>query len=122
MNTPPLNNYPAQDDDGRFGSGWSNWFTQVFLAGRAWNKSFTTTATIDFGSIAAQNQLASSAIALTGARVGDGAQVYATADVSGVIFAATVTANDQVTVYAKNFTAGAINPASQTFRIIILQN
>lgn len=99
-------------------SGWSNWFTQVFL-GIPWRVGLNGTATLDFPAIAAQSQQALTAT-LTGARVGDSAFV-SSADVSGVIFTAAVTGNDTVTIYAKNFTAGAINPAPQSFKITVLQ-
>jgi hypothetical protein len=116
-NRPPLN-------EGLFegaltvSSGWSNWFTQVFL-GIPWKRGYTSTATLDFPAIGAQSQQSLTAT-VTGARVGDFATV-SSADVSGVIFTASVTANDTVTIYAKNFTAGSINPASQSFKITILQ-
>lgn len=101
--------------------GWSNWFEQVSLALRGLKKSMNYTATIDFGAVSAQSQ-ASSNVTITGARSGDAVQVTPTTDVSGMVFTGVVTAVDTVTVYAKNFSAGAINPASQVFRIVVLQN
>lgn len=102
--------------------GWANWLNLVFLSLRGWNQAFTTTATINFGSIPAQSELASAGVTITGVRVGDAVQVYPSTNVVGVIFAGSVTASDTVVVYAKNFSAGAIDPASQSFRIIVLQN
>lgn len=121
-NRPPLSEGPLYGVIGYLSPGWSNWLTQVFLGLRAWNQTFTTTATIDFGSIPAQNELASAGVTVTGVRAGDAVQVYPTANVVGVVFAGAVTSINTVTVYAKNFSAGAINPASQVFRIIVLQN
>lgn len=100
--------------------GWANWFTQVFL-GLAWKQGYNVTATLDFGATAAQTQSALT-VTVTGARVGDAVQVVPLADVSGVIFAGVVTAANTVTVYAKNFSAGSVNPASQLYRIIVLQD
>jgi hypothetical protein len=116
-NRPPLN-------EGLFegaltvSSGWSNWFTQVFM-GMPWKTGLFASTRLDFPAIAAQSQQ-SLTMTVTGARVGDFATV-SSADVSGVIFTAAVTANDTVTIYAKNFTAGSINPAVQSFKITILQ-
>lgn len=122
MNRPPLGEGPLFGVLTKLSAGWSNWMTQVSLALRAWNQTFTTTATIDFGSIPAQSELASASIVIVGVRPGDAVQVYSTTNVTGVAFTGNVTVNDTAVVYAKNFTAGAINPASQSFRIIVLQN
>jgi len=116
-NRPPLNEALFDGAD-VLSSGWSNWFNQVFL-GIPWKRGLTATATLDFPAISAQSQQTLTAT-LTGVRVGDFA-IVSGADVSGVIFTAAVTANDTVTIYAKNFTAGSINPASQSFKIVILQ-
>lgn len=74
----------------------------------------------DFPSISAQSQQ-STTVAVAGAQPGDMVQVMASADVSGVIFTGAVTASGVVTLYAKNFSAGAVNPPSLSFRIIVLQ-
>lgn len=100
--------------------GWANWFTQVFLI-LPWTRGFNITATLDFAAIPAQSQTTLTAT-VSGVRVGDAVQVTPTVDVSGVIFTGVVTANNVVTVYAKNFSAGSINPASQVFRIAAFQN
>ncbi len=116
-NRPPLSeplNTPV------ISPGWANWFTQVFL-GLDWKKGYNVTVTLDFGATAAQTQSALT-VTVTGARLGDAVQVAPTTDVSGVIFTGTVTAANTVTVYAKNFSVGSVNPASQSFRIIVLQN
>lgn len=117
-NRPPLNEGIATGVP-RVTPGWASWFGQVF-AGLPWKKGWNVTATIDFGSIAALAQTTSD-VTLEGARAGDAVQVT-TANVAGVVFSGCVTADDTVTVYAKNFSAGAVNPPSQVFRIIVLQN
>lgn len=122
MNRPPLNEGPLYGVLTKLSTGWANWMTQVFLGLRAWNQTFTTTATINFAAIPAQSELASTGVTLTGVRSGDAVQVYATTNVSGITFSGNVTANDTVTVYAKNFSAANVDPASQLFRIIVLQN
>lgn len=121
-NRPPLGEGPLFGVVTKLSTGWSNWLTQVFLGLRAWNQAFTVTTIIDFGGIPAQSELASAGVTVKGVRVGDAVQVYPTTNVVGVIFTGQVTANDTVTVYAKNFNTGVINPASQQFRIIVLQN
>ena len=119
-NLPPLNEALFEGAISTLRGGWSNWFTQVFLC-LNWKKSFNITATFDFGLIAAQSQSGLTAI-ITGARAGDGVSVTPLADVSGIVFTGVVTAADTVTVYAKNFSAAGVNPASQAYRIIVIQN
>lgn len=116
-NRPPL----SESLEGAVPSpGWSNWFTQVFL-GLPWKKAFNITATLDFGATAAQSQ-SGLTLTVTGARAGDAVQVTPTADVSGMVFTGVVTAANVVTVYAKNFSSGSVNPASQQYRVIVLQD
>lgn len=100
--------------------GWINWLRQVFQC-LPWNQGLSITATIDFGAIGAQTQ-AIQTVAVTGARQGSVVLTTPMTDVSGVMFTGVVTADNLVTVYAKNLSAGVIDPASQVFRIIILQN
>jgi hypothetical protein len=90
------------------------------FAGLVWKAGFNVTATLNFASIAALGQ-GTQTVTVTGARAGDAVQVT-TPDVAGVIFSGSVTADNTVTVYAKNFSAGAVDPPSQVFRIIVLQN
>lgn len=114
-NRPPLNEAIGAP---LVSPGWGNWFGQVFL-GLPWKRGFNATATLNFGSIASHSQAALTAT-ISGVRAGDAVQVTAP-DVSGVNFSGSVTADDTVTVYAKNYTAGAVDPPSQTFRIVVLQ-
>jgi len=117
-NRPPLNEGMATGVP-LVTPGWANWFGQVF-AGLPWKKGWNVTATINFGFIVSLDT-ASSSVSLTGARTGDAVQIT-TPNVAGIIFSGCVTADDTVTVYAKNFSSGAVNPPSQVFRIIVLQN
>ena len=126
-NLPPLSEkLPVQQDQrsgvmtAKLTEGWSNWLTQVFL-GLPWTRGFNNAATLDFGSVAAQAQ-AGLTVTISGVRSGDAVQVTPTTDVSGIVFTGVVTEANKVTVYAKNFSAGAIDPASQVFRILVIQN
>lgn len=126
-NRPPLSERFPVEVDQRAGSmaaklteGWSNWLTQVFLC-LPWKKGFNVVETLDFANTGAQSQ-SSLTVTIAGVRQGDAVQVAPLADVSGVIFTGVVTADNTVTVYAKNFSSGAVNPASQLYRIIVLQN
>ena len=100
--------------------GWGNWLNQVFLC-LPWKQGFNVVEALDFGATGAQAQTAI-AVTVPGARSGDAVQVTPAADVSGIVFTGVVTAKDTVTVYAKNFSSGSVNPASQNYRIIVLQN
>ena len=119
-NLPPLSEALFDGATPPLSRGWSNWFTGVFL-GLMWKKSFNATTTLDFGSIATQSQ-ATLTTTVTGARSGDAVQVTPANDVSGIIFIGVVTADNTVSVYAKNFSTGSVNPPSQVYRIIVLQN
>lgn len=101
--------------------GWINWLKQVRQALGGWDKCMTASATFDFGLIAAASE-ASTTVTVTGARANDVVAVTPSVNTAGVIYAGVVTANNTVTIYAKNFTAGGINPASTTFRVIVFQN
>lgn len=117
MNNPPLRD-PAGEN---WPQSWAQWFTQVFRCLKGWNESFTETATINFGSIAAGSQ-ATSNVTITGARAGDAVIVQAATATNGIDYDGTVTANDTVTVRAKNYSTGAVDPASMSYRIIVLRN
>ena len=115
MNNRP----PLREGFAPLSTGWSNWFTQVFI-GLPWDKGYTQAATLDFPNTLAQAQ-SGLTVTVAGVRVGDAVQVAPTADVSGIVFTGVVTANNTVTVYAKNFTSAAIDPLPQSFRLFILQ-
>lgn len=77
------------------------------------------TATLDFGSIAA-NLAADLTVTVNGARANDLCMVAPPAAPDAEIsFTAFVSANDTVTVRAANNSAGAVNPASATYRVVV---
>lgn len=118
---PPLGSaLPAGKEMARWPKPWGNWMTQLFLSLSGWTRTYTTTLTHNFGSIAAQSQ-ATQTVTLTGVRTTDAVDVYPTTAVNGIFVDGTVTASNTVTVRACNFSAGAIDPASQTYRIIVYQ-
>lgn len=119
-NRAPLTEGIVYGEPGTISLGWISWFSSIFL-GIPWNIGLIKSATLDFPSIAAQSQDGLT-VTVAGVRAGDSVQVTPTADVSGIVFTGVVTASNTVTVYAKNYTAGAINPASQLFKIIALQS
>jgi hypothetical protein len=115
-NQPPMN----ESAGGGWTPSWANWFQQVFNA-LPWKKGFNFRSIIDFPSIAPQSQ-ASTTVSIKGARAGDAVQITPLADTAGIVYSGVVTSADTVTVYAKNYTAAAVDPASTTFRIIVIQN
>lgn len=89
----------------------------------AWNQipsSLTNTAALDFPSTAAQTESALT-VTVTGAADGDACDVGApnAAASSGGSFMCYVSAANTVTVRFSNPTAGAIDPASATFRVAV---
>ena len=117
MNNAP----PIRESAGNgWSPSWSNWLMQVFRC-LPWKQSFNVTATLDFPSIITQQQ-AGETVTVKGARAGDAVIVTPTTDVTGLIFTGAVTAADTVTVYAKNFSGGAVDADPQTFRIIVIQD
>lgn len=100
---------------------WKAYFNAIARA-LVWNLSLTGTKTHDFGNILAHTE-ASTTVTVTGARTTDTPSVIVTpsANTAGVHYKGVVTANDTVTLYALNTTAAAIDPASTTFRIVVLQ-
>lgn len=101
-------------------TAWDNWFQQISDALKGFRRSMSATVTRDFGSIVAQSQ-ASLTASVTGAQPGNTVLVSPSADVSGIIFSGVVTGLDVVTIYAKNFTSGTIDPPSLSFQITVIQ-
>jgi hypothetical protein len=99
---------------------WLEFFRSVFYALFGWKRSMTATLTHDFGLIAAQSQ-ATQTLTVQGVRVGDAVIARPTTAVNGIAIDATVTANDTVTLRALNYSAAGIDPASQTYRVLVLQ-
>lgn len=112
--------YSVSGNLARTTAAWDNWFQQVFDALRGWTRSLTALVQLDFPSISAQSQQSLTTV-MAGVQPGNMVQVMAASDVSGVIFTGAVVVPDVVTIYAKNFTAGAVNPPLLNFRIIVLQ-
>lgn len=117
INNPPIRE-PAGDN---WSGSWVAWFQNVFDCIR-WKKAFNYTFTLDFANTLANSQSSGIAVTVKGVVVGDAVLVTPSVDTAGVLFKGVVTAANTVTVYACNFTAGAINPPSTTFRIVVLQN
>jgi predicted transcriptional regulator len=77
-------------------------------------------ATLDFPSVAAAGSQVLT-VTCTGARVGDDAEVFLDAPDAGLVYKAWVSANDTVSVRVSNLTAGAIDPASKSYRVIVFK-
>lgn len=100
---------------------WLEFFRSVYYALFGWKRSYTKSASLDFGLIAAGGE-ASLTITVTGARSGDAAVVTPASKTAGIIDNfGIVTANDTVTVYAHNITGGGIDPAAKNYRVVVLQ-
>lgn len=118
MNNQP----PIRESAGDQWSGsWAAWFQNVFDCLR-WKQSFNYTFAVDFPSVPANSQSSAIDKTIPGVRQGDAVQVTPLSDASGIVFKGIVTANDTVSLYACNFTAGSINPSSNTLRVVVLQN
>lgn len=85
-------------------------------------RRLSAAATLNFGAIAAQTE-ARLTIAVPGARLGNVDPVFlgigAAAQAPGIVYAAFVTADDVVTVQAANITSGSIDPAPDTFTVVV---
>src|SRR6266481_5980630 len=99
---------------------WVNWFNQILRALFGWKLSYYGSVTFDFGSINSDSE-ASTTVTITGVAVNDSVIVTPSANTAGIIYTGVVTAVNTVTIYAKNFTSGSINPASTTFQVIVFQ-
>lgn len=101
---------------------WANWLNAVQRALAGWSSSLTNTKTHDFGNINAHTE-ASTTVTVEGANTTGTPVVLVTPSVNtaGIHYKGVVTGIDTVTLYALNTTAGAIDPASTTFRVTVLQ-
>lgn len=85
-------------------------------------KILWATATVDFASTSAQTSTDSSAITVTGARLGDPVIIGGdTTWLANAQYAAFVSAADSVKVRLSNGTAGALDPASQVFSVGVIK-
>ena len=83
-------------------------------------RQLSATATLNFASIAA-GASADLTVTVTGAVVGDAVHLGLPAAINaGLTFTAFVSAANTVTVRATNVTGGAIDPASATFRAVVM--
>lgn len=110
----------ARTDQQRFLAPWLEFFRSVFYALFGWRRSFTAKKTHDFGNIAAGGQ-ATTTLGLIGVRSGDHVSVSSATQVNGLGVDGYVSASDTVTIRRFNYSTGAIDPASDTFRVIVLQ-
>lgn len=121
INEPPVRSeLPVSGYLARWTQPWANWFTGIWNGLGGWTRTFTATLTHDFGSIAAQSQ-ATQTVTVSKAQSGDAVVVRPTTAVNGILLDGTVTASDTVTVRAVNYSSGAIDPASQVYRVIVFQ-
>lgn len=91
--------------------------------GTAWRSiQNTTTATVDFASTAATVCSADSQVTVTGAAVNDIVTVGPPATVNqGSMFQGYVSAANTVQIKHCNMSAGAVDPASATYRVTVLK-
>jgi len=80
---------------------------------------FTASVTWNAGSIADGNEEVTT-VSVPGARLGDFAMVSAGVDVADLTLAAAVTAANVVTIQLGNWTGGAIDLASATYRVKVI--
>lgn len=95
-----------------------------FIAGTGATVTSVLTAesTINFPEIAAGATADSSGITVTGAAVGNAVMVGVPAAIeAGIVVTAYVSAADTVKVRAANVTASPINPASGSFRVVVVK-
>lgn len=107
------------NDAVRFKS-WASRIKSLFL-NFSFAKELTATATLDFPSIATLTD-EDLTITVTGAAANDSVVLgLPTSPTTGIVFNAFVSAADTVTVRAHNYTAGAIDPASATYRVTVFK-
>lgn len=82
-------------------------------------RAILSSATLDFGSVAAETTAELTAT-VQGVRPGMVALANAASAEAGLVVSAYVSDNDEVTVRVANVTAGAIDPASQSFNIAVI--
>lgn len=124
VSEPTLDPLPIQDAGGKKMAGWprswATFFTQVWLSLLGWTKTYYAIKSFDFGLIAAQSQ-ATTTVTVDGARTGDSVLVRPSTAVNGIILDGSVTTDNTVTIRAVNYSAGGIDPALQTYMVIVFQ-
>ena len=124
INAVPERDAPLTDDDAserrRFTQPWLEFLRSVFFALFGWKRTFSGTISWSAGLIGAGSQ-ATTAVTVKGARAGDAVIVSSQVQVAGLISDGNVTSNDTVTIRRINYSAAGINPGSDNYRIICLQ-
>lgn len=118
-----INSVPERSElaDGKLAApSWLEFFKSVFNALFGFKRTYTATKSIDFPNIAAQGQQ-SATVSVPGARQGDAVIVTAKTQVNGLDVFGFVSANDTVTIVRFNYSAGAIDPVADDFRVICFQ-
>lgn len=122
----PINPVPERDElarsdkDGKPSQPWLEFLRSVFYALFGWRRSFTALKTFDFGNIVAGGE-ATTTVAVPGARAGDLVCVTSKTKIVGLGVDGLVLASDVVTIRRFNYSLGAIDPASDDFRVVIFQ-
>ena len=98
---------------------WIDFFFSIYNAVGLAKTTKTVAATIDFASVGA-GLTVTNTVTVAGARANDEVKLGlpATLD-AGLCWDAHVSADDTVTIRATNITAGAIDPASATYRVTV---
>lgn len=115
IGTPPI----GDGGEGKpISSPWGAWFMSVWRALRGWRESYTASVVVNFGSIAANTQATDTSLTVADAKTTDVFLCAASVNTSGILFDAYCATDGVITIRAANFTAGAVDPASATFRVI----
>jgi len=110
---------PIVGDKGLALRQWADFFIDIWNVGGLLRQIKVADFTIDFASIATHATVTSN-VTVKGARANDIVTIGLPATVdAGVTFDAHVSADDTVTIRATNVTAGPIDPASATYRIMV---
>lgn len=125
INSVPERHDALADEDRlgnqHFTQPWLEFFRSIFYALFGWKRSFTAVkSAFDFGNIVAGGELTTT-VAVVGARAGDLVSVTSTTKIAGLGVDGFVLANDVVTIRRFNFSTGAIDPAADDFRVVVLQ-
>jgi len=98
---------------------WADFFIGIWHAIGDVGRTITVEATLDFPSVAAGTTEALT-VTVTGARANDEVTLGPPASLDdNLVYDAHITTDDTVTVRAINNTAGAIDPASSTWRVTV---
>ena len=111
----------TNEDRSRINTAYQNAANAQGALNRLLGKTLTSTAVLNFAEIAAQAG-EDLTIALVGAAVGDAVFLGPpAAPEAGLTYVGFVSAADVVTVRCLNVTAAPINPASATFRVMVIK-